>query len=236
MRAVAERADESDPDAPLTFVASTPGVKRDGLDLRASGWRIDRALTNPVFQWAHDYRRPPIGRFAPTVDDDALRIAVTFDREDPFAADIERKYRRGFLNAVSVGWDFVDENGERLSWWSLDAEEIRDEAFYDLTEVSAVPVPADPDALIERQRAGLIDLGRGLLDLLDEPPTPAPAGAVTEKRVRELLDEWGEQFSAAVAAGGSSASQVAGTPSPDTATAVQLLRDGLAALPLEKTP
>jgi len=70
--------------APLRFVLSTPGIKRDGLSL--------------------DMR------------------------------DVERKYRMGYLNAVSISWQYRDEG--QMEW-------------YDLLEASAVAVPADPDALMD---------------------------------------------------------------------------------------
>lgn len=214
-KAYAERgiADEV-PGSPIPFIASTPGIKRDGLDLRASGWRVDTFRRNPVFLWAHGRVDPAIGRVDAAVGE-VLRAGVVFDQEDPFARKIESKYRRGFLSAVSVGWDFVDATGARMDVWRMSLEDVRDKAFYDLTELSGVPVPSDPDALIERQRAALRSLGRELVDLFDEqenadsdvtapevltavraelerlgiaPPTstPAPPG-VTEDAARSLF-------------------------------------------------
>lgn len=153
---------------PLPFIASTAGVQRDGLDLRASGWALSRFAANPVFLWCHDQRSEPLGQVRAFTDVDRLRADVIFDQEDPRARRIESKYRRGFLSAVSVGWDFVDASGERLEWWRLSPEQIRDDAFYDLLELSAVPVPADPAALVMRQRTALTALGRELVSLFDE--------------------------------------------------------------------
>lgn len=191
-RAYIERAD--DDAAPLVFTASTPGVKRDGLDLRGSGWRIDNFQRNPVFQWAHGRTTLPIGKVSASVEAERLRAVVDFDREDPFAASVESKYRRGFLNAVSVSWDFVDGDGTPLDWWRLSEEQIRDEAFYDLTELSGVPVPADPMALIERQRAALSSLGHELVDLFDEQERSPDAKAVdVQAAVRAELERLGIQ-------------------------------------------
>jgi hypothetical protein len=171
-RAYTERGIEDEPPgSPIPFIASTPGVKRDGLDLRASGWRIDTFRRNPVFLWAHGRVDPAIGRVDASVGE-VLRTNVTFDQDDPFARKIESKYRRGFLSAVSVGWDFVDANGARMDVYRMSLEDVRDKAFYDLTELSGVPVPADPDALVARQRAALRTLGRELVDLFDEQENP----------------------------------------------------------------
>lgn len=192
-RGYAERAALDDkPGTPIPFVASTPGVKRDGLDLRAQGWRLDDYRRNPVFLWCHDRSKPPIGVVNADAGD-VLRAHVSFDQEDEFARRVESKYRRGFLRAVSVGWDFVDGQGSRVDARRLSVERIRDEAFYSMTELSGVPVPADPDALIEQQRAGLRSLGRQLLDIYDEqldvredPDSEVSAADIREAVIAEL--------------------------------------------------
>jgi hypothetical protein len=172
---------------PIPFIASTPGVKRDGLDLRASGWRLDTYNANPVFQWCHDRVMPPIGRVEATKGD-VLRAMVTFDQEDPFARSVESKYRRGFLHAVSVSWDWVDGDGQRMDPWRMSAADLRDKAFYDMTELSGVPIPADADALIQRQRSGLKLLGRELVALFDEQETPESKTTAPEIRAAVLAE------------------------------------------------
>lgn len=141
---------------PIRFVASTEGVKRDGLELRAEDWDLDNYRKNPVVLWSHDYwgSRLPIGRAEVDVDGKTLISSVTFDPEDEFARQIESKFRRGFLNTVSVGWDT-----------HRDGTTTRNE----LLDISAVPVPGDPDALMERQLRGLANLGERLIELTDEP-------------------------------------------------------------------
>ncbi|WP_427422671.1 hypothetical protein [Lysinibacillus fusiformis] len=166
---------------PMRFIASTPGVKRDGLDLRASGWRLDTFRTNPVFQWVHSRTSPPLGRVDASAAD-VLMADVVFDQEDQFARTIESKYRRGFLHAVSVSWDFVDRDGQRIDYWRMSADDLRDKAFYDMTELSGVPIPADPQALVQRQRSALSKLGRELVDLFDEQEHPDSPVTVEEIR------------------------------------------------------
>lgn len=179
-RGYAERGIDNEPaGSPIPFVASTPGVKRDGLDLRAAGWRLDNFRRNPVFLWAHGRSEPALGR----VDADSADTLVTrvfFDQEDDFARKIESKYRRGFLSAVSVGWDFVDASGARMDTGRMTIADVRDSAFYDLTELSGVPVPADPDALV--QRAALRRLSRELAELFDEQETPESPMTADELR------------------------------------------------------
>jgi hypothetical protein len=151
---LAARADQ---DGPVLFSASTTALNRYGFRLRHEGWRIGNYLRNPIVAWNHDTSRPPIGRADAALDGFAreLRAAVTFDRGDPFAADIERKVRGGFLNAVSVGWDFVDAAGAPISdWWRMSAQQAEREAFYDLAEISVTPVPGDPGAVRAGQSLG----------------------------------------------------------------------------------
>lgn len=153
-------ASGSGPEGELVFTASAEGVNRYGFSLNRRRWRIDNFNNNPVILWMHDDRRPPIGRGRAVIDSQGLKTSVTFDRSDPFAVEIERKYREGFLNAVSVGFDFVDRSGAPVpDPWNLTPDMIYNEVYYDLAEVSAVPVPADPNALIRQRHALAADFG-----------------------------------------------------------------------------
>ena len=167
LRAMVE-VEASEEGGPIRFVASTGGTKRDGLDLDQDRWMLGNYRANPVVLWVHDYfgERLPIGRAEVAIGEGRLIADVTFDQADAFAREVEGKYRRGFLNAVSVGWDEVaaNEAGEWVPARSLGRAVSEDEIRYDLLDVSAVPVPGDPGALMERERAGL----RGLRVMLDE--------------------------------------------------------------------
>jgi hypothetical protein len=150
MRAFCERKEEpGEEGAPIRFVASTEGIKRDGKELRAENWRLDNYKRNPVVLWVHDYlgQNLPIGRADVAIEGKQLVADVTFDQQDDFARQVESKYRRGFLSAVSVGWQDVGE-GKRT--------------YHDLMDVSAVPVPADPMALKLQEARVLNDLTREL--------------------------------------------------------------------------
>lgn len=133
--------DHASDDGVIRFVAATTGRKGDGISLNMRGANLDRFKKSPVIMWGHDYTKPPIGRADVFVQGGALMADVTFDVADPFAAEVARKYRDGFLNAVSVGFDFtkIERDGTVNEW--------------QLLEISAVPIPMDPDALMERQRA-----------------------------------------------------------------------------------
>lgn len=143
IRAYCERAPaaEAAPGTPIRFVASTENVARDGLIVAADGWQLENFRKNPVFLWAHDYRRPPIGRAVRVdVEGKQLIAEIEFDQADEDARQIEDKYRRGFLNAVSVGFEVETfEPGKA----GAAPRAVKSE----LLEISGVPVPGDPGAL-----------------------------------------------------------------------------------------
>jgi hypothetical protein len=198
MRLYRAEPDTGEPGGAMTFIASTPGPKRDGMDLDQQMWYLDNYRRNPVFLWAHDYlgRSLPIGRAEVAVDGGQLRCAVSFDQKDDFARQVEQKYRDGYLHAVSVGWNNVQLDGREM---------------YDLLDISAVPVPGDPDALKERQLAGMRGIYSDIQRLLDaevvaearalaeddaapaEPEPPPPPAEIDYRALsRAILAEMGE--------------------------------------------
>ena len=163
-----------DPGQAIRFVASTDGVKRDGMALRHDRWLLDNYQRNPVVLWAHDYtgRTLPIGRADVAVDagQRALVTDITFDQADEFARQVEGKYRAGYLHAVSVGWNNVKRGGD---------------TWHELLDISAVPVPGDPDALIARQVRALQELLTD--DDAPEGPTGEPSWAETAGAMLRLF-------------------------------------------------
>jgi len=129
-----------------TFVVavSTETPDRDNEVLRASGFELGNYRKNPVVLWAHDYSSPPIGKalWVKTVGD-KLKAKVKF-ASTQFAQEIKQLYEEGFLSAWSVGFipkKWID--GE------TDSEISREYTKQEMLEFSAVPVPANPDALLE---------------------------------------------------------------------------------------
>ena len=132
-------------DQAITFVLSTDEVDRHGDVISADGWVLDSYRENPVLLWAHDYRKPAIGRAAKVWVEPHRLLAKMEFAPTPFAQEVASLYRSGFQWGVSVGFK------------PLRYEERRDEktgAFLglrflqqELLEVSAVPVPANRSAL-----------------------------------------------------------------------------------------
>lgn len=129
----------------IPFVLTSRRVDRDSEVIEPIGAVIDEFIKNPVFLWAHDLRQPPIGKVDPdtiTIMPKQVTAEVEFDMNDPFAKMVFNKYKDGFLNAGSIRFIPLEmeppqENGQRgatITKWEL-------------LEFSAVPVPANPDAL-----------------------------------------------------------------------------------------
>lgn len=158
----AESADV-EPGSPIRFIASQPDKARDGLGIDVNAWDIADFKANPVIMAMHDYGSWPVGRASLIQKEDRALIAdIVFDQEDPNAVMIESKIRRGFLNAVSVGFNI---------------KEIKDNTVTkaELLEISVVPIPADPKALAERQTNYLRSLSQELAAIADDSDdSPAP--------------------------------------------------------------
>ena len=95
-----------DADAPrrLTIRAAVGSEDRKGDVIDANGWELDGYRRNPVFLWAHDRSRPPIGKSQRIwVEDGALYAEVEFAPTD-FAGEIAGLYERWFMRGVSVGF------------------------------------------------------------------------------------------------------------------------------------
>ena len=139
-------------DRPLTFVASDETEDRLGDVVRADGWELDTYRHNPVFLWAHDVSRTPIGRSS-WVGVEGTRLLATVEfAPTAFAREVELLYRQRFLRAVSVGF--------RAKAFSFRRDPVRgvegvEYSKQELLEISAVPVPANPRALARALASGL---------------------------------------------------------------------------------
>ena len=214
MRGYVQRADDDQGDdtgKPLTIVAATEGRKGDGLNLTMKGAELGRFQDNPVVGYGHSYWGRdglPIGRSDKTwIDGDALKMDIVFDSdEDEFARKVERKYRKRMMNAFSIGFDVwnIDDSGTPEGW--------------ELFEVSAVPLPMDPNAVVESGRSDQAALFRSVLDIPDalteadiamlRQLTGARAGAVLSKKNKGLVQSARDALDALLeAAGGADADE-----------------------------
>ena len=157
----------------LTVVASTGDVDRHGDVIAPEGWRLEAYRRNPVVLWAHDYRRPAIGRAAAVWrEGDALLAQVEFAPTE-FAGEVAALYRQGYQQGVSVGFRPIrfEERRDARSGAFLGIRFLEQE----LLEISAAPVPANGRAL----RRGAVPAPASA-SVSVSAPTSASAGTIAD--------------------------------------------------------
>jgi len=137
----------------LVVTISTRIRDRHGDILEPGGAQIASFLKNPVVLWAHEYRALPIGRATSLLrDGEVLKADILFAPTD-FAKEVYDLYAKGFLRAWSVGflpleWDVIEDANGKFQGYHIKA--------WELIELSAVPVPANPEALTNALENGLV--------------------------------------------------------------------------------
>ena len=114
-------------------VASDATVDRMGDSLSADKWDVTNFVKNPVLQLSHDYNQPPVG-IAKNLEIKAgkLFFEPVFHEITQTAREIKKLYKAGIMKAFSVGFIPAKEKDGK----------------YELLEISAVAVPANPNALL----------------------------------------------------------------------------------------
>jgi hypothetical protein len=183
----------------LDFIASSEALDRYGEIISAGGWRLENYRRNPVFQNAHQYGDVifTLGKALITeVRGDRLFQRIEFATDvNPMARIAYGLYKGKFLNAVSVGfiplkWEDAPATSgpSTLNSPTLNSPACRRRYLeQELLEVSAVGIPANPEALQLGLQAGAIEKAdlKDLLELVrlaceglaDSPsPQPSPSG------------------------------------------------------------
>ena len=166
---IAVTPDSADPDL-LHIRASDATLDRYKEVIVASGWRLENYLRNPVIQNAHQYGDIifTIGRAEKTwVSGNALLQTWRFaSNENPFAKIARDLYRGKFLQAASVGflplkWEdpTSDHGGASYASPNMAGTQVPRRRYLEqeLLEVSAVGIPANPNALTLALKAGAIE-------------------------------------------------------------------------------
>ncbi len=161
--------DDDEDELVLQFAISTGVEDRDRDTINPKGWNLKNYKKNPVVLWAHSYGTPPIAQGLKVwIEDEKLKAIAKFTDEElyPFGYMIYRMCKAGFLNATSVGFQptkWEDRRNDEGLW--LGYNFLKQE----LLEFSVVPVPSNPEALIEARSAGIdtepmVDWAKQILD------------------------------------------------------------------------
>ena len=149
-----ELKDFSERERAFTATASTETPDRDKDILRANGWKLKNYRKNPVVLWGHDANALPIAKAKEVkVDNGKLIFRPQFAtaEQNPFAEQVFQMFKAGFLRAFSVRFDPIE-------WTDIkqDDDDKTNNIFYrtprdytsqELLEISAVNIPANPEAL-----------------------------------------------------------------------------------------
>jgi len=136
----------------LTALISTGATDRMDEVLDPAGIDLRNFRKNPVVAWAHDYSALPIGKALWTRKDPKGIISKVKFAEHPFADEVFNLYKDGFLNAFSVG--FIPKESTKGN--TDKGEPWRTYTKWELLEYSAVPVPANPEALALAMQKGVV--------------------------------------------------------------------------------
>ena len=168
----------------LTAYVSTNARDRMNEVMLADGVDFSKFKKNPVVLFAHDYRQPPIGRALWIKrDGEGIMSKMQFANTE-FAQEVFSLYKDGFMKAFSVGFipkEVEDGDGEKTP--------RRTYKKWELLEYSAVPVPANPEALMLAVSKGLHisdDLKKMFEKKEEEEITPEP---VIEATAPEIIEE-----------------------------------------------
>lgn len=148
------RVDDQDKDV-LHMRASDNTLDRYDEIVQASGWKLANYEKNPVIQNSHQYGDIlfTVGRAEKTwVEGDSLLQTWRFaSAANPVAKIARDLYAGGFLKASSVGFIPLKwENGNEKAGFRRRYTE------QELLEVSAVGIPANPNALTLAAKAGAV--------------------------------------------------------------------------------
>ena len=140
-----------------TVIASTPTPDRyDDVVSGGDEWLIDKYMKNPVVQFGHDYSIPPVGKTEKLTTDADGNLIATIRWDDsptnPLGQTVAAQFRDGFMSAVSVG--FQPGRSTPRNKLPTDHPHYGEKGMQftqnQLLEISAVPVPANGEALALR--------------------------------------------------------------------------------------
>jgi len=162
-------------------VATTPALDRYGEVVLPEGAITDNFKRNPVLVGIHDYSQVTIGQVVDlSVTPDQMIFDFVF-AQDELGKTYEDRYKSGDMNAFSIGFRPVKGGAVDL-WMPWDDEPALTEAKFELPtgkettldltkydqipyrvyckwellEISAVPIPANPEALLMRRAEEIV--------------------------------------------------------------------------------
>jgi HK97 family phage prohead protease len=149
----------------IRYCFSDASVGRDMHTIASDAWDLTNFQRNPVFLWAHLDDELPVGRVENLATEAGRLVGQVRYADHAFADTVYQLVKGNFLNATSTGWLPLEWRAakDRARPGGLDFTRV------ELLEISQVPVPALPTALVTARSAGidtrpLFDWAERLLD------------------------------------------------------------------------
>jgi HK97 family phage prohead protease len=139
-----------DDERTVTAVISTGSIDRDKEVMLPKGAMFENFIKNPIVLWGHSHTDSPIGKALWIKRQGGKIIAKTKFAMTQKAQEIYDLFKGGFLKAFSIGFIPVESRQpttEDLKSNPDWAEVRRIISKWELLEYSAVPIPANPEAL-----------------------------------------------------------------------------------------
>ena len=150
-----DKVEAVDEERSIVARVSTNDRDRDGEVVEPKGIDLSNYTKNPCLLWAHRYDMPAIGKALWSKTDDKGLVCKFQFAPTQFADEIYQLYKGGYQRAFSIGFIPMDFDS---------VEKIHRKVS--LLEVSAVPVPANQDALVlEAYQKGMIKSDQLMQDL-----------------------------------------------------------------------
>lgn len=125
--------------AEITGIASTEAVDRDGEVIKQAGWDLTNFNRNPVLMLMHNYQEFPVGKIVNIgLEGGKLTFKAVFTEATQKAKEAYALVQEGILSAFSVG--FIPRE--------YDQKDNNVITKAELLEISLVPVPANPEAVV----------------------------------------------------------------------------------------
>ena len=193
-----EASKDDGADQVYTMTASTPDLDRDGEILVSLGANVEEFEANPQILLFHDRRSFPIGKGLETrVTKDAVEVDFVFIEETREGKMAKFMYDNGFMNSFSVGAK-IDEyitQDKFAGQKQFEVKTARGSVKIDtgkhgaklfgiipnwtLREVSAVTIPANPNATLK----GCLEMQKHMIDDSDGK------GDIIKSQIDRLLQE-----------------------------------------------
>lgn len=128
-------------------------VDRDNELIMGEAWNTSEFVKNPVLMFAHDYKMPPVGKILwVKTTPEGLKFKAQF-ATSAAGEEVYQLYKGGFMSAFSAGFKpkAWEDNPNVTDVKGVKPKRLFTEVM--LMEISCVPIPANPEALVEMTKS-----------------------------------------------------------------------------------